>query len=340
VESIYYVMSWLCHRECPHCYDDRFRPYRGEELGRLMTEAAVNFQHVIAHLPERMTYLDRKDPDGLGGYKEKIGRIILAGGEVLLDRVRKAVLYPALIHLRVKYRPQGGIKVVIQTTGDQLTPMIIEELLALGVWMISISGIDGYHRGCETELSRNRVRSKLTSMLEAAGLKQFQEGRDSWGDSVESGPWYSFWGATPGSWIGKLWPRGRAIANELSTAGITDNFCNGWSGGLNFLATRFEGSEVLIEPNGNVYPCCPKTKCPVGNLIATPLDEILHSLAGNPVYEAITCGHPERMGISYGWSEEKFIEKSTRRLTSGKIYQNFCLGCECFHEEFLSNSGE
>ena len=31
MESIYYVMSWACHRKCVHCYEDRFRPYvRGE----------------------------------------------------------------------------------------------------------------------------------------------------------------------------------------------------------------------------------------------------------------------------------------------------------------------
>jgi hypothetical protein len=24
LESIYYVVSWLCHRQCPHCYEERF----------------------------------------------------------------------------------------------------------------------------------------------------------------------------------------------------------------------------------------------------------------------------------------------------------------------------
>ena len=51
----------------------------------------------------------------------------------------------------------------------------------------------------------------------------------------EPGPLYSFFGATPDSWIGKLWPRGRAWQNNLSQATLADNFCNRWSGGLNFL---------------------------------------------------------------------------------------------------------
>lgn len=32
-------------------------------------------------------------------------------------------------------------------------------------------------------------------------------------------------------------------------------------------------------------------------------------------------GHPERMGIAHGWTVEKFIEKSTITLPSGKVYQ-------------------
>ena len=339
MESIYYVMSWLCHRQCPHCYDERFRPYRGEELERVLAEAVTHSPRIIANLPSRMTYLDRNDPDGLGGYKEKIGRIILAGGEILLEQVRELVLYPALAQLTEKFRAQGGVKLIIQTTGEPLTPRIIEELLQRGVWMISVSGIDAYHQGLETESSRNTLQSRLKTMLEAAGIKQFQDGRDSWGDSIEAGPWYSFWGATPGSWIGKLWPRGRALTNELSTSGVDDNFCSAWSGGLNFLATEYSGSEVAIGPNGTLYPCCIKTRMELGNVAANPLLEILNSVKGNPVYEAISSGQPERMGIEHGWSEETFLQKSILQLPSGRSYQNHCIGCARFHEEVLLNPG-
>src|ERR1700730_15926252 len=80
MESIYYVMSFLCHRQCPHCYEDRFRPYYREELDQVVAESQANYARIIDNLPDRMTYLDALD-----GFRERIGRIILAGGEILLD---------------------------------------------------------------------------------------------------------------------------------------------------------------------------------------------------------------------------------------------------------------
>ena len=57
---------------------------------------------------------------------------------------------------------------------------------------------------------------------------------------------------------GRCYGMSRAQLNELSTATLADNFCNAWSGGLNFLQHRLQGSEVSIDPAGNVYPCCRK----------------------------------------------------------------------------------
>jgi hypothetical protein len=151
----------------------------------------------------------------------------------------------------------------------------------------------------------------------------------------EAGPVYSFFGATPDSWIGKLWPRGRAWQNNLSQATLADNFCNRWSGGLNFLRHQFNGSEVSVEPDGAVYPCCVKTKLPIGSLLEDNLIEILESLVGVPAYEAITMGHPERMGVAYGWDEEEFLAQSRTRTPNGAPYQNLCIGCDRFHERVL-----
>ena len=132
-------------------------------------------------------------------------------------------------------------------------------------------------------------------------------------------------------------PSGRAWKNDLSKATITDNFCNRWSGGLGFLNHAYSGSEVSIEPDGAVYPCCVKTKLPIGNLLDEPLIEILDSLAGEPAYEAINAGHPERMGISHGWSMEKFLAKSRTLTPAGKAYENPCIGCDRFHQEVLGD---
>ncbi|MEP7084444.1 MAG: SPASM domain-containing protein, partial [Betaproteobacteria bacterium] len=151
----------------------------------------------------------------------------------------------------------------------------------------------------------------------------------------EDGPLYSFFGASPDSWIGKLWPRGRAWQNSLSKATLADNFCNRWSGGLNFLRHQFNGSEVSVEPDGAVYPCCVKTKVPIGSLLEDNLIDILDSLVGIPAFDEISSGHPERMGLAYDWSEEKFIARSSTRTPDGSPYENLCIGCDRFHEEVL-----
>jgi hypothetical protein len=149
------------------------------------------------------------------------------------------------------------------------------------------------------------------------------------------GRYYHFFGATPDRWIGKLWPRGRAAAHGLSTATLADNFCAQWSGGIGFLDVGLKGSEVSIEPDGSVYPCCLKTKLPIGNVAEEPLERILLRLRGNPVYEAIHRGEPQKMGLAHGWSEETFREKSRTTLSGGRVYENLCVGCDRFHEEVL-----
>ena len=94
-------------------------------------------------------------------------------------------------------------------------------------------------------------------------------------------------------------------------------------------------SEVSIEPDGAVYPCCIKTKLPIGSLLEDNLIDILDSLTGVPAYEAITMGHPERMGIAHGWSEQDFVAQSRTRRRDGAAYENLCIGCDRFHEEVL-----
>ncbi|MCI0623692.1 MAG: SPASM domain-containing protein [Acidobacteria bacterium] len=335
MESIYYVITWLCHRTCEHCYDDRFRPYRGEQLRQVVEEPEKLFRQIVNNLPERHTYLDLEDTDEQGQPKEKIGRIILAGGEVLVEPVRQTLLLPILDALHDRYKRNGDVKLFVQTTGDVLTDHILDELLEHHVRHVSVSGIDGHHAGLEQEPARQRLVDKLTVLFESRGMVEASRIGQHAGREEMSQCRFSFFGATPDSWIGALWPRGRAVLNELSTATLKDNFCNRWSGALNFLQYRHSGSEVSIEPNGNVYPCCIKTKAPIGNVAQEKLELILQRLVGSPVYEALSMGHPERMGLSDGWTVEKFIEKSTVKLSSGKVYQNLCIGCDRFHEQVL-----
>lgn len=337
MESIYYVLCWHCHRRCKHCYEERFRPYIREELEAVVAEAEVNSPKIIANLPDTMRYKEPAvDNTGTGLFTEKTGRIILSGGDVLTDPVRERVLYPALDAIREKYRDTGGVNVVVQTTGDLLTEKIIDELLSLGIWSISVSGLDDYHVGMEGEKKQALV-MRVTDMLEQAGIKPADASADRTERSQENGPVYSMFGANEDTWIGKLWPRGRAWENGLSRATLADNFCNAWSGGLNFLEYQYAGSEVSIDPTGDVYPCCLKTARALGNLTEEPLLEILDSLAGNPAIEAINAGKPERMGLSHGVSVEQFFNNSRTVAPDGEDYANLCIGCDAFHREVLGD---
>lgn len=333
MQSVYYVLNYACHRRCRHCYDTRFRPYVRDDLRRVVGEGQAAFEKVIANLPDDMTYLDPARPDADGNPSRLVGRIILAGGEVMLDPVREALFYPALDAINARYG-RGGARISMQTTGDILTERQIDELLERNVWMIAIASMDTFHVGLEGEKGR-RLQEKLLRWFEARGIEPVpgpETGRDH---LMEDGPFCFFFGAEPGQWIGELWPRGRAWENGLSTATLETNFCARHSGGKNFLNHGWAGSEVAIEPNGDVFPCCLKTKRPIGNLTEEPLLDILESLKGHPVWEAINRGAPDEMGETLGWDADTFRARSHTLTPQGKPFANLCIGCDAFHEEVL-----
>ncbi len=333
MESLYYVMSWACHRKCKHCYETRFRPYVRDELKAVVAQSVTNFPRIIANMPDSMMYRDLSAPLPQGGYAHKTGRIILAGGEALLEPVLTEVTYPVINALNTRYG-RDGVNIVVQTTGDLVTEKILDELLFRGVWMISISGMDDFHVGMEGD-AKLALMAKLKSWFDARQMHASGwQGARAWGD--EDGPLYHFFGANPDEWIGKLWPRGRAWENGLSTATIQDNFCAQWSGARNFLNHGYAGSEVSIDPNGDVFPCCMKTRIPIGNLTEEPLIGILDSLAGHPVYEALSAGRPDRMGIAQGWDMARMLAESETLTPAGKPYRNLCIGCDRFHDEVMA----
>lgn len=334
VESIYYVLTWACHRRCKHCYDTRFRPYVRGALENVLSESDTHYKKIIANLPDSMIYKDPHNLDAAGNPQTRIGRVIVAGGEVLMDPVRERVFYPALDALNEKYG-RNGVRLSMQTTGDLVTPKIVDELLERNVWMIAIAGMDDFHVGMEGD-KRLPLVEKLTTMFEAAGMEAVPDAASGRDHLTEDGPFYFFFGAEPDKWIGELWPRGRAWENSLSKADINTNFCARHSGGKNFLNHGFAGAEVAIEPDGSVYPCCLKTKLPVGNVTDEKLIDILDSLKGHPVFEALNRGEPQKMGTAHGWSEERFFKASETTMPNGKPFANLCIGCDKFHDEIMA----
>ncbi len=191
-----------------HCYDTRFRPYLRDGLKAVVGEGVDNYRRIVANLPDSMIYRDPAKPDAAGNPSERIGRIIMAGGELLIDPVREALFYPALDAVREKYGTRGA-RVSMQTTGDVVTPQILDELRERGVWMIAVASMDDYHVGMEGE-KRLPFMENLKAMFEAAGFNPVPDASSGRDHLTEDGPFYVFFGAQPGQWIAELWPRGRA----------------------------------------------------------------------------------------------------------------------------------
>ncbi|HEX5679274.1 MAG TPA: hypothetical protein VFX82_00485, partial [Desulfobacterales bacterium] len=104
LESIYYAISWVCRRACAHCYDERFRPYPDAEVQALTEKSRTVSAQVVANLPQTLMVTDTEDQQEDGSFRRRPGRVILSGGEVLLEPVRTRVLYPLLEMLESRYR--------------------------------------------------------------------------------------------------------------------------------------------------------------------------------------------------------------------------------------------
>jgi hypothetical protein len=342
MEAIYWVLSFACHRRCAHCYDDRFRPYVRNALTEVVDEGRAAFRAIINNLPDDMSFLDPKVPQPDGSPSRQRTRLVLAGGELLLDPVREALFYPALEAIRERWGDRGP-HISVQTTGDILTPDHIEGMISRGVRTIAIASIDDFHVGLEGEKKFDLL-DRVRAMMAPFGAREIGPGSSreprtkapsNQPEVGDKGPFFLFFGAQPDLWIGELWPRGRAWKNGLSNADYETNFCARWSGGKNFLNYGHPGSEVAIEPDGSVYPCCLKTKAPLGSLAEEKLTDILDSLRGHPAFEALNAGDPEAMGLASGWSREAFRDASHVIDPKGRAFGNPCLGCDAYFEAIL-----
>lgn len=335
MQSLYWVLTWACHRKCAHCYDDRFRPYVRGALTDVVAEGQRAYERILANLPDDMTWADAS-----GARQPTL--IVLAGGELLIDGVRQELFYPTLEAIRRRW-PDAPPRLSVQTTGDILEPQHIDEMLARGVTTIAIASIDDYHVGMKGE-RKFRFMDKIRAMMAEKGVREVSLGGGK-SEKLKSPdpaarprggePTFLFFGAQEDLWIGELWPRGRAWANGLSNAGYETNFCARWSGGKNFLKMHEAGSEIAIEPDGSIYPCCLKTKAPLGSLAEERLEEILASVAALPAIQALNAGDPEGMGLETGWSREDFKARSVAMDGKGRQVANACLGCDRYFEEQL-----
>jgi organic radical activating enzyme len=292
MESIYWVLSRDCNQKCPHCYNNSEPGADGLELAEVAA--------CIDHLPQ---------PGDV-----PLDRIILSGGEVL---VWPELLFAALAGLHARYG--DAVKLMVQTNGDLLDDAMLDRLLAAHVRRIDVASMDKYHP--KSTLQR---RDYLHRLLESRGMVEANSIARGTGEErrTDQPLVYAFWGALEGTWIGPLWPRGRAMRKKLSKAGPADRFCADWSGARGFLDYRGAGCEVNVQL-ADVYPCCPMTCRPLGSLLDEGLIAMLDRCAAHPVYRALNEGRPEAMGEYLGLSEE-YGEQRSRELG------NHCLWCDEF----------
>lgn len=291
MDSVYWVISRDCNQRCAHCYNDSEPGAPGLSLD--------DIGPCIANLP----------PPG----DVALHRIIISGGEVL---VWPELLFAALRGLHDRYG--DATQLWVQTNGDLLDEATLDRLLAHGVTRVDVASMDRFH----PKTTRDR----------RAHLEDLFRGRDMLDASAAVGKGvkasgrdlrFAFWGATPDLWIGPLWPRGRAMERRVSTASPADDFCNRWSGAKGFLDYRAtEGCEVNVQL-ADVYPCCPMTCRPIGDLRTEPLLAMLDRCASHPVYRALNEGRPEKMGEYLGLGESYGLERS-------RALGNHCLWCDEF----------
>lgn len=291
MESIYWVLSRDCNQRCPHCYNNSEPGAPGLSLEQVTK--------CVANLP---------DP-----HEVTVGRVILSGGEVL---VWPELLFHALGELNQRFGNQ--VSVWVQTNGDLLDETMLKRLLDAGVNRIDIASMDKFHWK-----STAQRRGYLENLFASFGLAPAdRKSNEMHGQSVSAPAEFAFWGATEDEWIGPLWPRGRANQKKLSKATVDDRFCSNWSGAKGFLNYRETGCEVNIQL-ADVYPCCPMTCRPLGDLTKESLTAMLDRCSKHPVYQALNEGRPEAMGEYLGISEEHGFRRS-RELG------NHCLWCDEF----------
>lgn len=167
MQSIYWVLSWACHRKCPHCYDDRFRPYVRDGLRAVVGEGQGAWPRILAHLPERMRWTDPKGTD-------HPTTLVLAGGELLIDGVREELFYPVLAGIRARWGDDGP-RVSVQTTGDIMTEQHAREMIAQGVSTIAIASIDDYHVGHSGE-GKFRLMARIRALMARLGVREVSLG--------------------------------------------------------------------------------------------------------------------------------------------------------------------
>ncbi len=95
---------------------------------------------------------------------------------------------------------------------------------------------------------------------------------------------------------------------------------------MGFLDSGSPRQEIAIQLT-KVYPCCPGTVEPLGDVAEEPLEAILERHRGDPMWEALNRGEPWGMGEHTG-IDAAFARERIRELG------NVCLWCDEYFTKY------
>jgi organic radical activating enzyme len=291
-ESIYWVFTHLCNDNCAHCYNDSSP--RGE---RMPVEDCLA---IVGNLPE------------------KLGRLILSGGEPLTEEQK---LHRVLEAVRARYG--DATQVMLQTNGDLLDGKKLDALLDRGVTRIDVASIDRFHK------HQGERKAELEALFKTRGLSGDDPdpliGKDTYlkKDVVS----YGFWGATEDMWLGGNWARGEALRKDVWLRDGGHNFCAILSGARGFLGGTDLPQELSIQL-WRINPCCPGTLYPLGDARREKVSAVLDRIAASSVFQRLNEGDAYGMGEPLGVGAAYGRERALR-------LGNVCLWCDEFMGRFL-----
>ena len=211
----------------------------------------------------------------------RIRRINLSGGEPLTE-------FPLLVDLLGELgtrHPEARMQ--IQSNGDLLDKERLDALLGSGLHHIAIASEDDWHPKPAGKFDA------LRELFAARGMIETPLGDP--GNRKPPPPdarTFNIWGATPDFWVGGVWPRGRAQARPGQTDARAQ-LLQSLVGRARLPRERHNAQEISVQLT-SVYPCCPGTVEPLGDLAEDPLAAILARHENDPVWEALNNGDPAR----------------------------------------------
>ena len=287
-QRIYWVPHTICFLGCAHCHND--------SMLAGVRSSAQRAEAIIANLPAPAS-------------RFRLDEVLIGGGEALMRDQGMEHLVTAF-RRRFPSGPQptvaarraaGHVILAVQTMGLPLAdaagrpvPKNIDRWLALGVDYFHVASNDIFHEGQRPNYPWDAMRSNL---LRYGG---------------EHGIYFHIYGKP----VYRLVPSGRvldhlpALEDQGASLLTEEGYCaTAWESAASFLSGADRAyprcSEVVIDPEGWVHPCCWYDLAPgLFDLARTSFEEGMGALAAEPLCQALDRGDVPAVAARAGLSVE------------------------------------